>query len=116
MDRKDIAMKISNNEKLAIRKEEAQQLNEAICMVKNPEDVRRFLRDLLTFGEHRELSRRLEIANMLEHGFTQSEISDLLGVGVGTVSRVNAKLKSGSGFKSIIDKLPPRKSKNTSLG
>lgn len=109
-------MKLSKDELSVIRKEETEQLKMAICKIKKPEEAGYFIRDLLTYAEHRELSRRLEIASLLKSGFTQQEISYLLGVGVATVSRVNAKLNSGLGFKNILSKLPKRKQKTIKLG
>lgn len=101
-------MKHPKESKEILRKNEADQLNKAICLLKKFDETSFFLRDLLTYGEHKALARRLEIAYLLELGYTHNEIADLLGVGVATVSRVNAKLKSGAGFKQIINQLPQR--------
>lgn len=108
-------MKHSKESKEILRKNESEQLNKAICLIKKFEDSGYFLRDLLTYGEHKALARRLEIAYLLELDYTHNEIADLLGVGVATVSRVNAKLKSGIGLRQIISQLPKREPENRRL-
>lgn len=70
------------------------------------DDIKRFFRDLLNRSERTMLVRRLQIAKLLEEGFTYREIRNLLHVGVATISRVERWLNFGrGGYKRAIKKL-----------
>lgn len=61
-----------------------------------------FLYDLLSPVEQIMLGKRLAIAYMLMKGNSQREVAGTLKVSQATVNKVNATLKTGSGYKTII--------------
>lgn len=61
-----------------------------------------FLYDLLSPVEQVMLGKRLAIAYMLMKGYSQRTIADTLKVSQPTVTKVNASLKVGAGYRAII--------------
>ena len=61
-----------------------------------------FLYDLLSPVEQIMLGKRLAIAYMVLKGYSQRSIADTLKVSQSTVTKVNASLKIGSGYRAII--------------
>lgn len=79
-------------------KERNKILNEFYSIVtslKNKGQVINFFKDLLTIGEAVMLARRIQIAKMLLQGYDYREISEKLGTGIDTVTRVQQWLKDG---------------------
>lgn len=78
----------------------------ALAMIENPEDMANFLRDLLTFEEIEEASRRLLSASLLQKGKTIREIAKEIGVSTTTVTRINFWLHHGmGGYRLALEKL-----------
>ncbi len=61
-----------------------------------------FLYDLLSPVEQIMLGKRLAIAYMLMENYSQRDIADTLKVSQPTVTKVNASLKTGAGYRTII--------------
>ncbi len=61
-----------------------------------------FLYDLLSPVEQVMLGKRLAIAYMLMKGHAQRTVADTLKVSQSTVTKVNASLKTGAGYRAII--------------
>ena len=61
-----------------------------------------FLYDLLSPVEQVMLGKRLAIAYMLMKGHAQRSVADTLKVSQATVTKVNASLKIGAGYRAII--------------
>lgn len=61
-----------------------------------------FLYDLLSPIEQVMLGKRLAIAYMILKGYSQRDIADTLKVSQATVTKVNASLKIGIGYRAII--------------
>ena len=61
-----------------------------------------FLYDLLSPVEQVMLGKRLAIAYMLMKGRSQRDVADTLKVSQATVTKVNASLKVGTGYRAII--------------
>jgi TrpR-related protein YerC/YecD len=79
---------------------------DTINSLKDRNEVRLFFKDLLTPNEIAMLMRRLEIAVLLEAGFTYNEIIELLGTSRGKVSNIHKVLSvDGSGYKIVIKRL-----------
>ena len=79
---------------------------DVINSLKDRQEVRFFFKDLLTPNEIATLMRRLEIAVLLNVGFSYSEISELLGVGRNKIANVQkVLLQEGNGYKLAIDRL-----------
>jgi len=82
------------------------RLIQALLILDNEDEVRRFLRDLMTEKEILEFSRRLRAAEMLTEKIPYTTIENETGLSSTTVARV-AKWLSGKegGYRSIINKL-----------
>jgi TrpR-related protein YerC/YecD len=79
---------------------------DAINSLKDRNEVRLFLKDLLTPNEIAALMRRIEIAILLEAGFTYRQVSELLGVGMSKITSVQKTLsKDDNGYKIIIKRI-----------
>ena len=82
------------------------QLFKAILLLNNEKECYNFFEDLATINEIKELSQRLEVARMLNDGFTYEEIAHKTGASSATISRVKRCLNYGAdGYKLILEKL-----------
>lgn len=78
---------------------------DSLMNLKSRDEVKRFFRDLLNRTERTMLARRLEIAILLEIGFSYKEIENILRAGTGTISKVHRWLNFGrNGYKLLISK------------
>lgn len=75
---------------------------ESFTSLSSPAKATNFLYDLLSPVEQIMLGKRLAIAYMLMKGYPQRTIADTLKVSQPTVSKVNASLKVGAGYRAII--------------
>ena len=83
---------------------------DTVHSLKGRSEVRLFFRDLLMPDEIAMLMRRVEIAVLLEAGFTYDQISELLGVGKGKITNVQKSLnRHGEGYKVVIQRLLERR-------
>jgi TrpR-related protein YerC/YecD len=82
------------------------QLVKAFLALDNPDEVKRFLRDLLTEKEIEEFAKRFQAAEMLSSDVPYLTISKQTGLSSTTVARV-AKFLRGKdgGYAAIIAKL-----------
>uniref|UniRef100_A0A7C3WX60 DNA-binding transcriptional regulator n=1 Tax=Dictyoglomus turgidum TaxID=513050 RepID=A0A7C3WX60_9BACT len=81
-------------------------LVKAILSLKNEEEVLRFLEDICTINEIKELSQRLKVAKMLYEGKSYEEIEKETGASSATISRVKKFLYYGAdGYKTVLDRL-----------
>jgi len=91
------------------KKKRIQMIGEFYDMIgslKNRAEVRLFLKDLLMPDEIATLMRRIEVAVLLNAGFTYAQISQILRVGKGKITNVQKTLlKEGDGYKMIIKRL-----------
>lgn len=79
---------------------------DVIDSLKDRKEVGLFFRDLLTPEEIATLMRRVEIAVLLNSGFSYRKIIKLLGVGRSKITSVYKCLeKDDSGYKIIVDRL-----------
>lgn len=70
------------------------------------DETRRFLRDLLTEKEIKELANRIQAAKLLSEGAMYSYIEETTGLSSTTIARVSKWLKGKEmGYKTIINKL-----------
>ena len=76
------------------------ELVDTILELKTSQEVKEFLKGILTPTELEEIPTRLQIVKMLKQGTPQREIAEKLGVGVATVTRGSLEIKRGS-FKKI---------------
>lgn len=75
---------------------------ESFTSLSSTDKATSFLYDLLSPVEQVMLGKRLAIAYMLMKGRSQRAIADTLKVSQPTVNKVNASLKIGSGYHTII--------------
>ena len=77
-----------------------------IDSLKDRDEVRLFIKSLLTADEIATLMRRIEIAVLLSGKYTYNEISKLLGAGNGKITNVQKNLlQDDSGYKIIVKRL-----------
>lgn len=82
------------------------QLFEVILSLKNKEECYRFFDDLCTMGEIQSLAQRLEVARMLEEGFTYHKIEAETGASTATISRVKRCLNYGNdGYQMTLNRI-----------
>lgn len=80
----------------------AQALVEALLLVQNKEEMRSFLRDLLTEKEIQEFSLRWKVANMLSSGISYTTIVGETGMSSTTIARIQKWLTGGAGGYRLI--------------
>ena len=81
-------------------------LYRAILELKNEDECKKFLRDLLTEKEIKEFTNRWKVARMLERKLPYETIEKETGMSSTTVARVNKWLTNGKGgYKLILKRL-----------
>ena len=82
------------------------QLIAGILELKNADEAKRFLRDLMTENEIKEFANRLEVASLLSKDVQYNAISENTGLSSTTIARI-AKWLNGSlgGYRLIINRL-----------
>jgi TrpR-related protein YerC/YecD len=91
-------MTISNNDK--------NKLYEAILALKNEDECKRFLRDLLTEPEINEFTNRWKVARMLDQKVQYEKIAKNTGMSSTTIARISKWLNNGmGGYKLILKRL-----------
>jgi TrpR-related protein YerC/YecD len=95
-----------------IRDQWTDGLFEAILLLKNIEECYNFFEDICTVSEIKAMAQRLEVAKMLEAGYTYMDISEKTGASTATISRVNRCLNYGSdGYRTVLDRLAGKEEK-----
>ncbi|MCS7202525.1 MAG: YerC/YecD family TrpR-related protein [Dictyoglomus sp.] len=86
--------------------ENIKELVRAILVLETEEEVLRFLEDICTINEIRDLAQRLVVAKMLDEGKSYEEIEKVTGTSSATISRVKKFLYYGAdGYKIVLDRL-----------
>jgi len=81
------------------------ELASAFAVLRDGDEALRFLRDLCTVNELRELAARWEVARQLDAGTSYHDISDRTGASSATISRVNQWLRYGrDGYRLVLDR------------
>jgi TrpR-related protein YerC/YecD len=81
-------------------------LADAILVLRNRDEVKRFLRDLCTLPELEALTHRWQTALLLERGIPYLEIAERVPTSTATVTRVAQWLKHGAGgYRLALDRL-----------
>lgn len=74
-----------------------------VSLLKDRDEVKNFLKDLLTLSEVVMISRRLHVAKMLMEGHSYEEIRKKMKIGVATITQVDRWLNNGfGGYKAIV--------------
>ena len=83
------------------------ELATAVASLRDADEALRFLRDLCTVNELRELAARWEVARLLDEGVSYHDISERTGASSATISRVNQWLRYGrDGYRLVLDRAP----------
>ncbi len=87
-------------------KKENKQLIEAFLTLKNADETKRFLRDLMTEKEISEFSNRLEAASLLAQDVQYNAIIENTGLSSTTIARISKWLKGTlGGYRLILARL-----------
>lgn len=82
------------------------ELCEALLSLNSNDEVRRFLRDLLTEDEIIEFTKRWQTARLLENGTPYTDITKITGLSSTTIARVALWLQKGmGGYKLTLERL-----------
>lgn len=92
--------------KSRLESKEMDFLCEAILSLETKEDVYRFLEDICTINEIKDLEQRLQVAKMLKQKRTYLDIASTTGASTATISRVNRSLNYGSdGYNTVFERI-----------
>lgn len=81
-------------------------LMEAVLSLKKPDEMKKFLRDLLTEQELVEFGNRWQAANMLNEKVPYSKIEKETGLSSTTIARISKWLQKGlGGYKLVLKRL-----------
>lgn len=81
---------------------EAKKLFEAFLSLKNEEECKKFLRDLLTEAELKEFINRWKAARMLNDKIPYEEIAKETGMSSTTIARISKWLTKGMGGYQLV--------------
>ena len=85
--------------------DEIAELAQALITLRTGDEALRFLRDLCTVNELKELGQRWHVARLLDEGVSYHEISDRTGASSATISRVAQWLRYGrDGYRLVLDR------------
>lgn len=85
--------------------QEVTDLAGALVTLRSGDEALRFLRDLCTVNELKELAQRWHVARLLDEGVSYHEISERTGASSATISRVGQWLRYGrDGYRLVIDR------------
>lgn len=83
-----------------------QFLYNSFLQLQTEDEVRRYLRDLLTTQEIEEFAERLAVANLLNQKLTYVEISKRTSMSSTTIARISKWLKNGrNGYKLVLSRM-----------
>lgn len=81
-------------------------LYKALLSLRNEDECKRFLRDLLTEAEIKEFANRWKVARMLDQKISYEEIEKEAGMSSTTIARVNKWLTNGKGgYKLMLKRI-----------
>ena len=85
---------------------ENKQLIEAVLAVKNADEARRFMRDLMTEKDIKEFANRLEAARLLSKDVNYLTITKNTGLSSTTIARIAKWLKGSlGGYRLVLSRL-----------
>ncbi len=90
------------------RTQPIEALLDAVVALESRDEAAAFMRDLCTIGELQALSQRWQVARLLDHGISYTEIATITGASTATITRIAAWLHHGmGGYKLVLDRVPP---------
>jgi TrpR-related protein YerC/YecD len=88
------------------RTADVDELIAALLRLDDADDAARFLRDLCTLGELRDLSQRWAVVRRLDAGEHYAAISRETGASTATITRIASWLHHGEGgYRRMVDRL-----------
>lgn len=88
------------------RTPETEALIDALVRLDSRDDAERFLRDLCTLGELRDMAQRWAVVRMLDAGMHYAEISRRTGASTATITRIASWLNHGEGgYRRMLERL-----------
>lgn len=88
------------------KREDIDELFNAILTLENTEDCYRFFEDICTVNEIHSIAQRLQVAKFLSEGKTYNEIENITKASTATISRINKCLIYGAdGYKRVLERL-----------
>jgi TrpR-related protein YerC/YecD len=88
------------------RTADTDELIDAVLRLDTPDEAARFLRDLCTLGELRDLAQRWAVVRRLDSGEHYAAISRDTGASTATITRIASWLNHGEGgYREALDRL-----------
>ena len=88
------------------KKEDIDELFEAVLTLRDLEDCYRFFEDICTINELHAIAQRLQVAKLLSEKKTYSEIEAITNASTATISRINKCLIYGAeGYQRVLERL-----------
>jgi TrpR-related protein YerC/YecD len=88
------------------RTPETDALVDVILRLDDRDDAERFLRDLCTLGELRDMAQRWAVVRLLDEGLHYAEISKRTGASTATITRIASWLNHGEdGYRRALARL-----------
>ena len=88
------------------KKDDIDELFDAVLVLKDREDCYRFFEDLCTVNEIHAIAQRLQVAKYLSQKKTYNEIEQLTHASTATISRINKCLVYGAdGYRRVLERL-----------
>lgn len=95
---------------------DTKSLYKAFLSLKNEEECKRFLRDLLTKQEIQEFTNRWKVARLLDARVQYKKIEKQTGMSSTTIARISKWLTKGmGGYRLILDKINNMNSQQTNI-
>lgn len=89
-----------------LKREDIDELFEAVLSLKNQEECYRFFEDICTINELHAIAQRLQVAKLLDEKKTYNEIEEITKASTATISRINKCLQYGTdGYKLVLERL-----------
>src|SRR5436190_23728050 len=85
---------------------EMTELFDALVQLEDRGEMERFLRDLCTLGELRDMAQRWAVVRLLDGGLHYGEISRQTGASTATITRIASWLHHGEGgYRAMLDRI-----------
>lgn len=89
-----------------IKKEQIEELAEAMLALRDREEAFLFFEDIFTVKELQAVAQRLAVARLLKRRVTYQDIAEQTGASTATISRVNRSLTYGAGgYQMVLDRM-----------
>ena len=93
------------------KRDDIDELFEAVLTLRDQEDCYRFFEDICTVNEIHAIAQRLQVAKLLSEKKTYTEIEAITKASTATISRVNRSLNYGNDGYDMVFKRTPNQDK-----